>query len=209
MSTRIKFCGCTSWADVELAIDAGADAAGMIFAPSPRRIDWGAAEDIGTRIGTSILPVGVFVNPSMEDIERVRALFPEMAVQLSGDETPEFARAIGGTVFKAIHVNSNDTPRELEAVCDRYTGVWPMFDSASAGLFGGTGRTFDWRAIAKLARSRAVIVAGGLTPENVGSCIRMVRPAWVDVRSGIETFEQKDAQKMKRFVAAVRENDAA
>jgi len=209
MSTRIKFCGCNSWSDVALAIDTGADAFGMIFAPSPRRIDWNAAAEVAQRIGESIVPVGVFVNPSMEDVERARWLFPNLVVQLSGDETPEFVHAIGGAVSKAIHVGPGDTLETLTARCDAYAPALPLFDTKVDSQYGGTGKRFDWSVIAPLAHVRYVIIAGGLTPENVGECVRTVRPAWVDVRSGIETAGRKDADKMERFVAAVKEQDAA
>jgi phosphoribosylanthranilate isomerase len=209
MRTCIKFCGCTAWPDVELAIEAGADAVGMIFAPSPRRIDWDVAAQVAGRIESRISAVGVFVNPAQEDVARARALFPQMIVQLSGDETPDFAAQIGGIVFKAFHVGGAASTCELEARCDRYPGTLAMFDSREEGSFGGTGRVFDWTKIARLARTRPVVVAGGLTPHNVGACVQMVRPAWVDVRSGIETCGRKDAQKMRCFVEAVRKSDAA
>ena len=209
MRTRIKFCGCAAWADVDQAIAAGADAAGMIFADSPRRIDWDAAAEIAERIGSRIIPAGVFVNPSREEIARARALFPEMIVQLSGDETPEFVAGIEGAVIKAIHVDGDEDLGDLEASCNRYKSALAMFDTKSADAFGGTGRAFDWTKIAQIARSRPVVVAGGLTPENVGACVRTVRPAWLDVRSGIETSGRKDAGKMQRFIDAVRKSDAA
>jgi phosphoribosylanthranilate isomerase len=208
MSTRIKFCGCNSWADVSLAIDEGADAAGMIFAPSPRRIDWTAAAEIAQRIGTSILPVGVFVNPSIDEVERARWYFPELVVQLSGDESPEFVRSVGGSVVKTLHIAPGERPKDLDARCDAYAAL-PLFDTKVAGKWGGTGVSFDWSLLSQLARMRPIAIAGGLTPENVGECVRTIRPAWVDVRTGIETGGRKDAQKMHRFIAAVRESDAA
>jgi phosphoribosylanthranilate isomerase len=208
MSTRIKFCGCMNWADVSLAIDEGADAAGLIFARSPRQIDWSAAAEIAQRIGTSILPVGVFVNPPLEEVERARWYFPDLVVQLSGEESPDFARAVGGTVVKAFHIAPGEQPKNLEIRCDAYAAL-PLFDTKIPGEWGGTGHTFDWSVLKALARTRPIAVAGGLTAENVGNVVRMVRPAWVDVRTGIETGGRKDADKMRRFIAAVRESDAA
>lgn len=181
----------------------------MIFAPSPRRIAWSDARAIAEQIDAAILPVGVFVNPSYEDVAQARALFPELVVQLSGEEPPDFAREIGGNVIKAIHVDTAATSDELEARCNRYAGALVLFDTKLAGAYGGTGERFDWSKIARIARTRDVVVAGGLDPENVGACVRDVRPAWVDVRSGIETAGRKDEEKMIRFVAAVRENDEA
>jgi phosphoribosylanthranilate isomerase len=193
---------------VQLAIDAGADAVGMIFAESPRRITWDAAREIAGRIPSQITPVAVFVNPTFDEVRAVRKLFPQALVQLSGDEIPGFAASIGGTVIKAIHIG-DESPREMERICDRYAPALVLFDTKVAGRYGGTGITFDWRNVATLAQWRPVMIAGGLTPENVGACVRAVRPFGVDVRSGIETSGRKDARKMHDFVRAVRESDAA
>jgi len=209
MSTRVKFCGCTSWDDVALAAQAGADAFGMIFAPSERQIAWEAARDIAARLDDRITPVGVFVNPSRADIKRARTLFPTLVVQLSGDETPAFVRGTEGTIVKAIRVTPDAGDAELEARCNRYPSTLILFDTKIAGSYGGTGLRFDWSKVARLARLRPVVVAGGLTADNVGACVRAVHPAWVDVRSGIETAGRKDVEKMQQFIRAVRENDAA
>ena len=209
MSTRVKICGCTSWEDVELVVDAGADAFGMIFAPSPRRITWEAAERIAMRVPSTITPVGVFVNPARHDIERVRALFPTMLVQLSGHEPPAFAASVGGTVIKTIPVGADDTTAKIETTCNRYAGTLVMFDTHVNGMSGGTGIPFEWERIASIARWRPSMVAGGLTPENVAGCVRAVRPFAVDVRSGVETNGKKDEEKVRAFVRAVRECYAA
>lgn len=206
MSTRIKFCGATSWDDVELAVAAGADAVGMIFAESPRRIEMKSARYIAERMGSAIVPVGVFVDPTRDDVLAVRELFPNMLVQLSGFESPEFAASLEGPLLKAIHVGDEAT-QELIARCERYPFAIPLFDTKTTAMRGGTGTTFDWIRIAPLARS--AFVAGGLTPDNVGALVRTLRPYGVDVRSGIETNGRKDAEKMKQFVRHVRENDAA
>lgn len=209
MSTRIKFCGCASVDDVELSARLGASAFGMIFAPSPRRIAQAQMRAIAASRPPGIVPVGVFVNPQKAEIDAVRELFPDLVVQLSGEEPPEFAQAIGGDVIKAVHVEPDASDAELSARCNRYPSALVMFDTKIAGRFGGTGLRFEWSKIAQIARVRPVVVAGGLNPENVGECVREVRPAWVDVRSGIESDGRKDEEKMRRFVAAVRENDAA
>jgi phosphoribosylanthranilate isomerase len=209
MPTRIKFCGAQTAQDAALAREAGADAFGMIFAPSSRRIGIDAARAIARAKLDGITPVGVFVDPSPEEIEAVRELFPDLLVQLSGNESPDFVAAVGGRVIKAIHVDSGTSGIELGERCNRYPSALVMFDTQIAGSYGGSGQRFDWSKISQLARSRSIVVAGGLTAENVGECVRNVRPAWVDVRSGIETDGRKDPVKMKRFVTAVRENDAA
>lgn len=180
----------------------------MIFAESPRRIRWQNAREIAGRLSSQLTPVGVFVNPISDEISAFRELFPNGLVQLSGDEPPGFALGIGGTVIKAIHVG-DESAQEMERICDRYAPSLVLFDTHVAGRYGGTGTTFDWTNVAKLARWRPIMVAGGLTPSNVGRCVRAVRPFGVDVRSGIETSGRKDAEKMRAFVRAVRESDAA
>lgn len=193
---------------MERSITAGADAFGMIFADSPRRIEWKAAERIASRLTNAIAPVGVFVNPTRAEIDRVRDLFPEMLVQLSGTEPPAFVHSIAGTVIKALHVG-DESERMMERICKRYAPALVLFDTKVAGKYGGSGLTFDWSHIAKMAQWHPVMVAGGLHPENVGHLVRTVRPFGVDVRSGIETDGEKDLAKMRKFVQQVRENDAA
>jgi phosphoribosylanthranilate isomerase len=192
-----------------MTIEAGADAFGMIFAPSPRRIAWEEAERIAERIPESITPVGVFVDPSRDEIERVRALFPTMLVQLSGHEPPAFATSVGGTVIKAIHIAPDASVERIQRLCNRYANALAMFDTHVDGMRGGTGVPFEWKRIASIARWRPVMVAGGLTPENVRACVRTVRPFGVDVRTGVETDDKKDVNKVRAFVRAVRESDAA
>ena len=193
---------------MELSVTAGADAFGMIFARSPRRIKWKDAERIAAKLGKIITPVGVFVDPTRDEIDRARELFPEMLIQLSGNEPVAFAHSIHGTVIKAIHVG-DQTEAQMERICKRYAPALVLFDTKVAGKYGGTGVTFDWAHIARMARWRPVMVSGGLTPENVGRLVRTVRPFGVDVRSGIESDDRKDINKMRRFVQQVRENDAA
>ncbi len=210
MATWVKFCGCRCAQDVELAISAGADAFGMIFAPSPRAISLEEAQVIARCGFSSIVPVGVFVNPSREDVEAVRGYFPNLVVQLSGEETPEFVAALPGTVIKAIHVDSaTESPETIGARCAAYAGATILFDTRVAGTRGGSGQRFAWNVVAPIVRARRCIVAGGLTPENVGECVRTLRPFGVDVRSGIETDGRKDASKMTLFARAAREFDAA
>ncbi len=208
MSTRIKFCGMVTPWDVELARDAGADAFGMIFAPSARRIDLDAAREIARACIAGIEPVAVLVDPSEDEIARVRELFPDALLQFSGREPAQLVRGFADRAIKAIHVG-DESPEELARLCDSYAPALALFDTKVPGEYGGTGTTFEWTRVAELARRRRVMVAGGLTPENVGACVRVVRPFAVDVRSGVESDGRKDARKMREFVRAVRENDAA
>lgn len=210
MRTRIKFCGCTDLHDVMMAIETGADAIGMIFAPSPRRIAESTAKHIAEHLPPFITPVGVFVNPTRGDIARAREIFPDLVIQLHGEESPSFVSSIDGKVIKTIHVAQDaDDANAIERAANEHPRAILLFDTVSDGKSGGTGVTFPWRTIGPVARQRQVVVGGGLTPENVSNCVRTVRPFGVDVRSGIETGGRKDLLKMRAFVQAVKDTDAA
>jgi phosphoribosylanthranilate isomerase len=199
----IKFCGCTSSRDVELAAEAGANAFGMIFAPSPRRVTWQAANDIAGRTPPSIEAVAVFVNPARGEVEKVRSLFPRAWLQFSGDESPQFVANYGERAIKAIHVDESGSG--IAEAAGRFPYALLLLDAKHNSLAGGTGKSFKWEHAAPIARERRVVIAGGLTPENVGICVGRLHPFGVDVRSGIETDGRKDPVKMHAFVLAVRE----
>jgi phosphoribosylanthranilate isomerase len=196
--------------DVMMAIETGADAVGMIFAPSPRRIAASAAKHIADQLPPFITPVGVFVDPSREDIARARDIFPDLVIQLHGSEPPSFVSSLDGKVIKTIHVGTDETDSDaIERAGNEHPRAILLFDTAVNGRRGGTGVPFPWKTIAPIARARQIVVGGGLTPENVSQCIRAARPFGVDVRSGIETDGRKDVVKMRAFVQAVRETDAS
>jgi phosphoribosylanthranilate isomerase len=198
-----KLCGCTAWSDVALAIEAEADAFGMIFAQSPRRVERGAATEIARRLPPAIAPVAVFVDPSREEVDAVLELFPRALLQFSGDEPPDLVARYGARAIKALRV---DAPwNEIERRAARFAHATLLLDSSRDGLAGGTGATFAWERAAPLAALRRVIVAGGLTPQNVTACVATTRAYGVDVRSGIETAGRKDPEKMRAFVRAARE----
>lgn len=198
----VKLCGCTSLADAALVAECGADAFGMIFAPSPRRITFEAAEEIARHLPHKISPVAVFVNPTEDEVESAQELFPNAFLQFSGEETPEFVARYGDRAIKAMHID--DLSTNVRERCDRYAGAFLLFDARQDGMAGGTGRSFNWDHVAAIAKERRVVVAGGLTPENVGECIARARPFGVDVRTGIESAGSKDPAKMQAFVDAVR-----
>jgi phosphoribosylanthranilate isomerase len=208
--TRIKFCGCTSWNDVSLAIETGADAIGMIFAHSPRRIAETDAKHIAAKLPPFVTPVGVFVDPTRDELERAREIFPDLVFQFSGDEAPSFLSSVDGKTIKALHVDPAAADADaLARAANAYPRAIAMFDTAVAGMAGGTGVAFPWKAVASIARLRPIVVAGGLTSENVAACVRAVRPFGVDVRSGIESEGRKDEKKMRAFVRSVRDADAS
>lgn len=193
-----------------MAVETGADAVGMIFAPSPRRITESAAKHIAEHLPPFITPVGVFVDPTRDDIARAREIFPDLVVQLHGSESPSFVSSIDGKVIKTIHVAHDLTDGSaLERAANEHPRAILLFDTVVNGQSGGTGVAFPWRTIAPIARERQVIVGGGLTPENVSNCVRTIRPFGVDVRSGIESDKRKDLLKMRAFVQAVKDTDAA
>lgn len=203
MKIRIKICGITREGDALDAVRAGADALGFLFDPkSKRRVSPERARDIIRALPPWIAAVGVFVNESAEKIAAVRETCGLDAVQLHGEETPEFCRSLPGKTIKAFRLRHAET---LAAARAFSTGAW-LFDGYSPKQRGGAGLPFNWEWIRQAAPlPRPFIVAGGLTPGNVGNCIKIVRPYAVDVSSGVEEKAgKKDMEKMRRFVAAVR-----
>jgi phosphoribosylanthranilate isomerase len=198
--------------DVDMALAFGVDAVGVIFATSsPRYVALDAALAIAQAAPAFISLVGVFVEPSSADVRAARAA--GFLPQFSGNEAPAAcASAAAGPYIKVFHLPAAPSPAPepvaFAAVADAYAGATWMFDTSVAGKHGGTGRAFDWRLARVLAGERRIIISGGLTPANVGDCIRRVRPYAVDVRSGIETAGVKDPEKMRAFVRAVKEADA-
>jgi phosphoribosylanthranilate isomerase len=183
MRTRIKICGITRHEDAHAAVEAGASALGFIFWPnSPRFIDPYRARAIAATLPPFVTTVGVFVDQPAAYVSGVASLVPLAAVQLHGAETPEYAAVIDRPILKAIAVSAANTMN---------LAVWPsrvmlLLDVHDPVARGGTGRTIDWDAAAAIAATRPVLLAGGLTPENVGDAIARVRPHGVDVSSGVE-----------------------
>src|SRR5262249_47405150 len=188
----------------EDAIDAGGGAAtalGFVFWPrSPRAVDAATAAAIIRRLPSGATPVGVFVNQSVEEIERVISQTGIRLVQLHGDEPATYASALSTPLMKAMSL----------ATADAFAEAWPvdmpiLLDAHDPVKRGGTGTTIDWAHAAGLAARRRVVLAGGLTPENVQDAIARVQPYGVDVSSGVEQSPgMKDTQKMARFLEQVR-----
>lgn len=199
--TLVKICGITNLADALAAVDAGADALGFNFyRPSPRYIPPADARKIIDQLPESILKVGVFVNEGLHSVVRIESEAGLSAVQLHGDESPEYCRELAGTyVIKAfgagdnLHVETYD----VDAI---------MLDTKDDLLHGGTGRTFDW-SIAQRTTSSVpkLFLAGGLSPENVAEAIATVRPYAVDACSSLEErLGKKNHATLHAFVKAVR-----
>ncbi len=202
MSVRVKICGVTCVADAQAALQSGADAIGLNFyPPSPRAVTLGQAMVVVNGLDAGACTVGVFVNAPRDEIARVVQAVGIRAIQLHGNEAPEDCAGWEGlTVIKAL---SAGEPGELAARAARYSADYVLIDTPWAG-FGGSGQTFDWAMAAAIPRER-LVVAGGLTPDTVASAVRALRPAWVDVASGVEVRPgQKDHEKIEAFIRAAK-----
>ena len=203
--TRVKVCGITDLGDALAALEAGADMLGFNFyARSPRYVTPAAARKIIERLPDGVSCVGVFVNePTPAEVERIARAAGLGAVQLHGDETPEYCQSLRDlTTIKALRVGTDYTPESAAA----YETDAILLDAYVAGERGGTGHTFDW-TLATLTRERVpkLFLAGGLNPENVAQAVAAVRPYAVDVCSGVETSPgRKSPELMRRFVELVR-----
>jgi phosphoribosylanthranilate isomerase len=203
--TRIKVCGMTNLADAEHAASHGAWAIGLIHHPgSPRFVEAAAAEEIGAALKRRCEIAGVFVNSTLEEVVDAAERENLTLLQFHGEEGPSFcteaARRTGAKVMKAFRVTSAADIQAAEA----FRTDLHLFDSYRHGEHGGTGRSFDWEIAAKRRSEVPMVLAGGLTPENVGEAIELVHPYAVDVVSGVEAEEgRKDQGKVERFIQAV------
>jgi phosphoribosylanthranilate isomerase len=199
----VKICGITRLEDARAAVDAGATALGFVFWPdSPRFVDPFCARAIAASLPPFVTTVGVFVDQPAAYVSGVASLVPLSAVQLHGRETPKMAAAIGRPVIKAVTLGDGDLDR------------WPphvmlLLDVHDPVKRGGTGRTIDWGAAAAVAATRPVLLAGGLTPENVAEAIARVRPHGVDVSSGVEQSPGiKNHERVRALLRSIHAVDA-
>jgi phosphoribosylanthranilate isomerase len=209
--TKIKICGIKNVTDALAAMDAGADLIGFNFYPkSPRCIDVGRCRDIMSvmrRYG-HITYIGVFVNASAAEVRATMETCGLSLAQLHGDEPPDMLEALDGKAFKAFR----GVPADVNGFA-RSESPALLVDTAVKGMYGGSGITADWLGAADLAKKYPLLLAGGLTPENVADAVRQVKPWGVDVASGVEIPPhlggkaapgEKDAVKMSAFVKAVK-----
>ncbi|MBA3378134.1 MAG: phosphoribosylanthranilate isomerase [Chloroflexia bacterium] len=202
----IKICGIQDVGLARFAASKGAGAIGFMLAPSRRRI---APESIASILmdlpPERPLAVGVVVNESPLAIDEIVRVSGIDIVQLSGDESPDMVEQLDHTVWKAIRFPAGTTIDEASQVLDSWLASSRpieavMIDAAVPGRYGGTGHTADWELVARLAETYPVILAGGLTPANVGGAIASVRPAGVDVSSGVEVDGSKDPPRIEAFI---------
>jgi phosphoribosylanthranilate isomerase len=227
MRTRIKVCGLTREADVDAAVEAGVDALGFVFyAASPRAVSAERAQVLARRVPAWVSLVGLFVNAPRSEILKTADLAGLSHLQLHGNESPEDCSGLGRPVIKALRIRPVADAAQRAAEQARLSGLVAQFSGCAALLldtdssgFGGSGQSFDWQLVGPELRndpmrSRTWVLSGGLESDSVGRAVSQLQPACVDVSSGVERLEggvvvkgQKDAQRIREFVAAVNAAD--
>lgn len=202
----VKICGLTNAEDAAAAVEAGADALGFVFhARSPRAVEPAVVKRIVAGLPPFVLAVGVFVN---EEAKRVRDIMDDCGLalaQLHGDETAAYCELLGRPALKALRLRGPQSLLALAEFKGRAGVRGFVLDAYSETAYGGTGAVADWSLAAGVAQSVPVILAGGLTAENVREAVRTVRPYAVDVSSGVEASPgRKDHRKLDAFVRAAK-----
>jgi phosphoribosylanthranilate isomerase len=197
----VKICGITRVSDALHAVEQGATAIGFVlWSRSPRAITAECVARISAELPSHVMRVGVFVNESVESIRSIAERAHLTAIQLHGDEPPAYAEALDWPVFRAVSVT------DLNAASEAWPPEIPLLvDNIDPVRRGGTGAVIDWSQAAAVAQRRRVVLAGGLTADNVASAIRAVRPFGVDVSSGVEAAPGvKDLSKVTQFIENAR-----
>jgi phosphoribosylanthranilate isomerase len=204
--TRIKICGLTREADVQAAVDAGADAIGFVFYEhSPRHVSLDRAEALIRFLPPFVQPVGLFVNARVAAVRAACKAVPHLMLQFHGDETPEQCARFGRPFLRAARMTHGF---DLVEFASRFPAAQAVLLDAMVEGYGGGGKVFDWSLVPRNV-PRPVVLSGGLNPANVTDGVLRVRPWAVDVSSGVESAKGiKDAELMRRFCEAVREADA-
>src|ERR1017187_9051109 len=213
MSLWIKICGKTSLKDAQLAAEAGADAVGFVFAPSPRRVTAAQVADLVPHLPTALEKIGVFVDAPFEEIEATVRAAALTGVQLHFNAAPDLPARLRERfgpalqILRVIHFGAESAAEAEAIVQDPYVDA-VMVDSRTATAVGGSGQSFDWLAASKTLfegaprRERPPVAAGGLNPENVAQAIATLRPWGIDVVSGVEAAPgRKDPAKVRAFIA--------
>jgi phosphoribosylanthranilate isomerase len=199
---RIKICGLTRREDLQAAVDAGADAVGLVFyRPSPRYVDLKTAAELARAVPPLVSVVGLFVNADPARVRETLAAVPLHVLQFHGDEDESYCRQFDRPYLKAARVEPG---LDLVQYASRFSSAQAILLDACVDGYGGGGEAFDWTLIPP-SLGKPLVLSGGLNAGNVGEAISRVRPAAVDVSSGVESAKGiKDAEKIRAFVAAVR-----
>lgn len=199
--TRVKICGITDPDTALAAVEAGADALGFVFAPSRRRITPKRARDIIAELPPFVHRVGVFVNTPAREMTAAADYCGLTAVQICGDEPPDFRMDRALPVIRVLRVDMNRPAPDLTT----YRAHAFLFDTFKEGCYGGTGMAFNWRVLMNLNCPGPVILAGGLSAANIREAIRTAQPYAVDVSGGVETRGRKDHRKIEEFIRLAKE----
>ena len=203
--TRVKICGLTREADVDDALEAGADALGFVLYPkSPRAVSLARAAELAARLPPFVMPVLLFVNASPHELAQATQALPQALLQFHGDETPEQCRSAGRPYIRAARMGPGFDLLDFAA---HYPAAQGLLLDAQVDGYGGGGKAFDWSQIPPSV-PLPVVLSGGLNPANVIDGVLRVRPWAVDVSSGVESAKGiKSAPLMRRFCKAVRDAD--
>jgi phosphoribosylanthranilate isomerase len=214
--TKVKICGLCEIEHALAAAEAGADFLGLVFAPSRRQVSPEKALRLVEAVhGLSAPPsvVGVFVNAAAQEVNHIADYCRLNWVQLSGDESWRYCREIERPIIKTIHVPAGKKIKVILSNIDTGYRLYSrdelicLLDSRVGDMYGGTGQAFSWQLAREVSASFPVIIAGGLTPDNVSQLIREVQPWGVDVSSGVETGRVKSVERIRAFITAVRSVD--
>ncbi|MED0901420.1 phosphoribosylanthranilate isomerase [Bacillus nitratireducens] len=200
---KVKICGITDVETAKHACKYGADAIGFVFAESKRKITPGQAKEIIQELPANVLKVGVFVNESVEVIQKITDECGLTHVQLHGDEDNHQIRRLNIPSIKALGVTSEDDMKNAQT----YEVDYILFDSPKEKFHGGNGKKFSWELLAHMPKDsrEKTILAGGLNTINIEEAIQTVQPYMVDVSSGVETEGKKDLKKIKQFIKKAKE----
>ncbi|MGT2906689.1 phosphoribosylanthranilate isomerase [Streptococcus dentiloxodontae] len=191
--TKVKICGLSTPEAVETAVKSGADYIGFVFAPSKRQVTLEQASELARAIPASTQKVGVFVSPTLQELEAAIAAVPLDLVQIHGDFAEALIAEISVPVIRAIQIKDDQT--QLDSAAD-----YLLFDAPVAG----SGQTFDWHLLAEKEIRKPFFIAGGLTADNVKEALSLFQPYAVDVSSGVETAGSKDLDKIRLFIERVK-----
>lgn len=200
--TKVKICGLMEKEHVKTAVQAGADAIGFVFAPSKRKVTIAKAHELAKEVPPGVWKIGVFVNPTKEEVITAIQEVPLDYIQYHGHETPYFLRSNNLPSIKALSIqNEVDVLQAKQYETDFY-----LFDAPGTDYQGGSGEVFDWKLMeVNNIPTEKIILAGGLNPSNVKDAIERVKPYMVDVSSGVERNGIKDKELIQSFIQAVKD----
>ncbi|EAG9433248.1 phosphoribosylanthranilate isomerase [Listeria monocytogenes] len=197
----VKICGLKKAVDVAAAVDNGADMIGFVFAKSKRQVTVEAAHELAKEIPAGVKKVGVFVNPTEEELTAAIKGVPLDVVQLHGQEPPEQANRTDAEIIKAFPVKDGKLPTNI----NDYPNAYILLDAPAEEYEGGSGKTFDWEKINRdMLTKNKLIIAGGLNAQNVQEAIKRFEPYAVDISSGVESNREKDPEKIKCFIKTAK-----